>query len=216
MLGLVEAHDLVFLLDAQPHGLVEDKGQDQGDDEGIGAGCHNSNQLNHELLGIAGYQAGGTDRCKHTGEDGAEGTADAVYAEGIQGIVVFQFGLEHDAAIADQAGCSTHQQGRTRLYETCGRGDHDQTGHNTGTEAEGAGLAGVDPFSDHPGEAGSSRGNGGGGACQTGQPAGSVRGIDTHDGRTGVETEPAEPEQTDSQQGEGQIVGSHALLGESV
>ena len=136
MLGLVETHDFVFLLDTQTDGLVEDESDDQGNDEGIGTSCHNSDQLNHKLFGIAGQQTGSADSCKDTGYDGAEGTADTVYTEGIQGIVIFQLGFEQDTAVANQTCSETHQQGSTRLYETSGGGDDNQTGNDTGTETE--------------------------------------------------------------------------------
>ena len=84
MLSLIEAHNFVFLLDPQTNSLIEDKGYDYGDDEGIGTSCDNSDQLDHQLLGIARYQPGSTDSGEYTGKDGTEGTADAVNAKGIQ------------------------------------------------------------------------------------------------------------------------------------
>ena len=65
-------------------------------------------------------------------------------------------------------------QGGARLDETGGRGDHDQAGDDAGTEAEGRGLAAVDPLGDHPGEAGRRRGDGGGGEGQAGKATGRI------------------------------------------
>src|SRR5512141_42515 len=101
MLRLVEAPDFVLFFHPQTDGLVKNEGQYKSYDEGIGTGCHNCDQLDHQLLGVAGQQAGGTDRGKNTGNDCAEGTADTVDAEGIQGVVILEPGFEQDAAVAD-------------------------------------------------------------------------------------------------------------------
>src|SRR6266581_3621255 len=208
MLRLVETHDFIFLVNTQTDRLVENERDDQGYDEGVCSCGHNRDQLDHQLLEIARQQAGGADRGKDAGHDRAEGTANAMYAEGIKRIVIFEFGFQHDAAIAYQTGHQAHQQGCARLYKTGSRGDDNQTGDDAGTETEGARLAGVDPFGDHPGKTGGGRGYCRGGDGQTGQTARGVGRVDTDDGRTGVEAEPAEPEQADAQQGQRQIVRS--------
>ena len=120
------------------------------------------------------------------------------------------------AAVADEAGDEAEDESCARLHETGGRGDHDEAGDDAGTEAEGGGLAGVDPFGDHPGKAGRRRGDGGGGEGQAGQAAGCVGAVDSDDGGTGVETEPAEPEHTDAEHGQRQTMGRHPLLREAV
>ena len=143
MLGLVEAHDLVFLLHPETDGLVDDEGDDQGDDYGVGGCGTDRDQLDGELLDVAREKPGGSDCGEDAGQNGAGGAADAVHAEGVERVVVLELGFHQDAEVADQAPCDSHQDGGAGLHEARGGGDHDEARDHTGTEAESGGLAGM-------------------------------------------------------------------------
>ena len=92
-------------------------------------------------------------------------------AEGVEGVVILQFRLHQDTQVADDTGGDPHDQGGARLDKTGSRGDHDETGHHAGTEAEGGRFTGVNPLGEHPGKPRRCRRDGGGGEGQTGETA---------------------------------------------
>ena len=92
------------------------------------------------------------------------------------------------------------------LDEAGGGGDGDEPGNRAGDGAEGGGLAVVDPFGDGPAD-----GCGGGGEVGVDEGAGGQRA--GGEGAAGVESEPAYPEQTGSDEAEHQGVRRHGGLG---
>ena len=89
---------------------------------------------------------------EHAGEQGADDPADAMHAEHVERVVVAEHVLERGRRPeADDAGGEADHQGAARQHEAGGRGDRDQAGDGTRSDAEHAGLALGDPLHQHPG-----------------------------------------------------------------
>ena len=86
--------------------------------------------------------------------------------------------------------------------------DGNQTGNRTGGDAEHGRLTVRQPFREHPGE----RGGGGGDLRDGHRHAGRAVGGDR---RTGVEAEPADPQEAGADHGQDEVVGSHVVLVEA-
>ena len=115
--------------DAQADDLVHDKEQDQRADDGDAPGNADAGELVEHLAPVAVDGAGGhalaVDRVddaggKDAGEQRAEGSAGAVNAEGVEGIVVAEAALDlEDHEGAEEAGDEAdeqrgHRAGRSR------------------------------------------------------------------------------------------------------
>jgi hypothetical protein len=175
-----------------------------------GPGGHDGDELDPELSGIAEEQAvvaelvdrlGG----EQPGGQGPPGAAQAVDADHVQGVVVAEKVLEEHAAVADAAGQKPDEDGGHDRDESGGRGDGHQAGHGAGDESQGGGLAAMDPLHDHPAHGRGRGGHVGGGEGAGGQAVGGQ-------GGTGVEAEPAEPQDGRAEHGQGQVVRDEGLL----
>ena len=89
---------------------------------------------------------------KHAGQYCPKETADAVYAECIKRIVVFEKRLETDHGIADQSSQQPNHEGLPRHNVAGSRCDGDQAGDQTGGKTESSGFAFVEPLGKHPAE----------------------------------------------------------------
>src|SRR6516164_1708814 len=95
---------------------------------------------------------------QYTGQEGADGTADAMHAEDVETVVIAERVLEPGGTpIADDAGSDADDQCATRIDKTRRRSDRDQPGDRARDDAEHARLAFDDPLGEHPGKS-SSRG----------------------------------------------------------
>ena len=124
---LVEAHALIVILNTQPHGLIQDKEQHQGDDHGIGTGGNDAEDLDTELLEIAADQSCRADTGKETGCNSTPGATDAVDTEGVKGIIITEAVLHHHASVADDTRGKAHHQGPAGHDKTGSRGDDNET-----------------------------------------------------------------------------------------
>eukprot|EP00828_Plagiopyla_frontata_P046170 TRINITY_DN8114_c0_g2_i1.p5 TRINITY_DN8114_c0_g2~~TRINITY_DN8114_c0_g2_i1.p5 ORF type:complete len:120 (+),score=63.08 TRINITY_DN8114_c0_g2_i1:415-774(+) len=103
MLGHIHALVLFLVRGPEADGRVHHLEDDEGHDEAEGPGGDHGHELHPELVGVARDQPLGPDRCQHAGCQRAEGAAHAVDADHVQGVVIAEPVLEHDAAVADRA-----------------------------------------------------------------------------------------------------------------
>src|SRR5229473_7588738 len=112
----VEALDLLFVGHAQADQRIDDLEKDEGGDGAPGDADQAAPELGQDLAAIAVYKpplALAADRLdgEHAGQDGADETADAVHAEGVERIVVAHRPLEAGGAPeADEAGNDADRQ----------------------------------------------------------------------------------------------------------
>ena len=110
MLGLVDAGDLVVLGDPHADGLVEEEGEDRGDDQGVAEDREDADGLLAELVEAAAVEealdvglalAGG----EEADQQGADDTADEVDADDVERVVVAELVLQ-----ADGHGAQRHRR----------------------------------------------------------------------------------------------------------
>src|SRR5690606_37696935 len=82
------------------------------------------------------------------------------------------------------------------------RGDGNQAGNHTGSDAQGARLTVGDPLGEHPAQSGGSSGD-------LGNQHGHASGVVSSGSGAGVEAEPADPQHGGADQGVAQVVRSH-------
>ena len=159
----VEAFHFVLLGGAHADQQVADLENDQGPDDGQHPGYGDGNGLVEHLAGVAvdpAHGLAGVDVVdllggEDAGKERAQSSADAVHAEGIQGVVIVELLLDGgDHEEADHAGGRADQDGGEGFDEAGGGSDGDQSGDAAGDRAQHAGLAVVDPLGEHPAERG--------------------------------------------------------------
>ena len=135
----------------------------------------------------------------------ADPAADEVHADHVERVVVAELVLQADRQRADRTGDEAEDHGRDRGDEATGRGDGDQTGDGAGRGADQGRLAVPDPLHDDPAEHAGGRGD-------LGVEERDRRGAVDGQLRTGVEAEPAEPQQAGAERDERHVVRLEALL----
>jgi len=189
---------------------VEDEPHDGTDDERLdddeGERDTDAGQLREEQARVAGIEQatvvgpGQAGHGEEAGEDAADDTTDTVAPEGIERVIVANLPLEHrDREVADGAHDEAHEQRSPGLHETGGRGDHDETGDQTRAGADEGRLAVAQLLDEHPADHGSGGSHGGVEQGEAGDAIGGELG-------TGVEAEPAEPQETGAQHDERGVV----------
>ena len=189
---------------------VEENCRDEAGPQNRGA---NSPQLrdqlvNHHIFAGNGREDGVVDPalttecriCNDSGPDGTHDAANAVHAEDVERVVIFQLVL-HDRyeEVADSRCDEAEKDRRHRCCKSTCRCNRDQTCNRTCHRAEKRRLAVVQLFNDAPGD---SRCGGGDKGVHEGEGCDTVR----FKVRTGVETEPAHPEKRSADHGHGQAV----------
>ncbi|MCY1287930.1 hypothetical protein D9M70_369460 [compost metagenome] len=205
MLSQVEADGLFLFVDAQAHDHVQHLQDHEGHDAGVDHGEGHAFELDEQLGTDVFHGAETTQgrRCEYAGQQGADDTADAVYTEGVQGVVVAQLALQAGGAeVADHAGSQADDQGAHRADGAGSRGDGDQAGNHAGRDTQGARLTVGQPLGEHPAQG---SGSGGDLGDQHGHAGSTVGGH----GGTGVEAEPADPQHGGAHQGVAQVVRGH-------
>ncbi|MCY1287001.1 hypothetical protein D9M70_359840 [compost metagenome] len=205
MLSQVEADGLFLFVDPQAHDHVQHLEDHEGDDTGVDHCHHHALELDEELGADVFDRTEATQgrSGEDAGQQGADDTADAMHAEGIQGVVVAQLALQAGGAeVADHAGDQTDDQRTHRAHGTGGRSDGDQAGDHAGSDTQGTRLTVGQPLGEHP-----AQGGGGGGDLgdQHGHAGGAIGGYRG----TGVEAEPADPQHGGAHQGVAQVVRRH-------
>ncbi|AAW77739.1 PilL protein [Xanthomonas oryzae pv. oryzae KACC 10331] len=137
---------------------------------------------------------------EHAGQDRADDAAQAMHAEHVQAVVGTEQALQTgDAPHAEHAGSQANDDRAERAHRTAGRGDADQAGHHARGHTQGGRLALDDLLGQRPAQDGGS-------GRQQGVEEGQRRtGIGFQIG-TGVETEPAHPQQRGTDEGQGHVV----------
>jgi len=162
-------------------------------------------------MGIAEKQtvgSGGVDNFfrEQSGGDGADGSAHAVHAEGIQRVIVAEFALnDRNRDVADDGDDHADKHGIHRIDKTAGGRDGNETGHGPCCRAQNGRRAVVPPFNQSPGDAGGSRGDMCGHKSIGGQAIGGQ-------GAARVEAEPANPQKSGAQNGKGQIMRPNGFM----
>ncbi|MNZ66102.1 hypothetical protein D3C78_843140 [compost metagenome] len=141
--------------------------------------------------------------CEHAGEDRTDDTADAVHAEGIQGVVIAELALEAGGAeVADHACHQADHQGAHRPDGAGSRGDGHKTCYHPRGDAQCAWLTVGQPLGEHP-----AQGRCGGG--DLGHQHGHAGGAVGRSGRACVEAEPANPQHGRAHQRVTEVVRRH-------
>lgn len=211
--GVVESLDLGLFRDAEAaaddFGDAEGDGgcgaaPEDGDDDGFGL----DPELGTDGAGFAALAAEGF-RAEDAGEEGTDDAADTVDAEDVERVVVTEGVLEFGGAeVAEDAGGGSDGNGTHGSAGAAGGGDGDEAGDGSGGDADGGGFAADDPLKGHPGDDG---GGGGDLGDEHGHAGGAVGG----EGAACVEAEPADPEESGSDDGEGDLVRVHGGLAEA-
>ena len=208
MKAVIQARDLFFLVDPQPHHRADYLQQDEGDDGAIDDGGGDAFQLDQDLSGVSFQKprraADGLDG-EDAGQQRPGNAAQAVNAENVQAVVVAELRLQHHRApIADESGDKANDQGGEGIDVAGRRGDGDEAGDGAGNDAQHAGLAAANPLDNHPRycrRRGRDLGHGHG-------HAGAAVGGDR---RSGVETEPADPQHGGADDAQDQVMGRHVF-----
>jgi hypothetical protein len=151
----VEATNLILFRDAHWSEEAQHLQDAKADHKGISARNPNGKDLNAELVGIALNQTlhtvdGGAG--KHTGENRAKSTADAVYSPDIQRVVPVPCDSKLDGTVTDDGSSQADDRRCSRRHEP-GRGsDSCQSGNRAGHSAGHAWLLISPPRQQHPGD----------------------------------------------------------------
>ena len=202
----VKTRKLFVLRDAQTHGLLDHKENDEAHNAAVDQrGCDREDldaDLRHHRREFGARHGA---RCKEARQNGADHAADAVYAEGVQRVVITELGFDDgNHPEAEDAGNKTDEKCWGRFNEARSRGNRDQTCNRTGNHAEERGLAAGNPFGRHPGDGAGSRSD--------------LRDKDRHHSTfirsqtgTTVKAHPAEPEQAGADHRKGEVGRSEVL-----
>ncbi len=211
MLDLVDARDLVVLGDPHPDRPVDREGEERGDDERVREDRDDADDLLAELFHAAaveeargvGLDASGGEEAD---EDRADDAADEVDADDVEGVVVAELVLEADRHGAQDTGDDADREGAQGADGAARRGDGDEAGDRAGRGAEGGEGAVAQLLVDEPAEDGRCGGD---------------LGVEEHDRAdavvvaepgSGVEAEPAEPEEGRAEHDEREAVRPHRVL----
>ena len=130
-----------------------------------------------------------------------------MHAKHVQGIIVAQCPLQLGGRIETTNACGNADIKCTLWPHRAGsRGNGNQTGHGAGGDTQNAGLAMYDPFNRHPGNC---CGGGGDLSNQHGHACTTACG----NRRSGIETEPANPQQGGTDHRISQVMGRHRCTG---
>lgn len=194
--GSADFHEAAYYFD-------DDGGHDDGhDDTGDNAG-HLGNELGRvaveEAVGAGFIDGFGAEDAGHKS---APYAAHAVAAEGVQGVIVAQFGFNAgNEEVADHRSGDADEEGRISIDEAGGRGDAYEAGEDTGHEAQGGHFLMNDFFNDNPYKAGGAGSN----AC-IGQGLG--HDIVGSEAGAGVEAEPSKPQEAAAKAYVGNVMGT--------
>src|SRR5215471_18136987 len=143
----IKASFLIIWTDLQSHGAVSDPEDDPGHDEGVDD-CGDSQHCLAAKLSPATGLAGGvhSEAGKDAGEHDPDGAADHMHADDVEGVVVVEYVLQVDGAVAQQAGRGADDDRRPWLHVTRRWGDRRQAGDGTGGDAHPRWLAAAPPF----------------------------------------------------------------------
>ncbi len=161
-----------------------------------------------DLAGGVVHDAGAAERRVHqdAGAERADYAADAVDAEHVERVVVAERVLDHGAE--EQADHADHETEHDRTHRTgvTGRRCHrHKSGHRTRDCAEHRGMALDDPLREHPRQRRRR-------SCDEGVGHGERSAAIGFEVRSGVEAEPAHPQQRGADHGHGQRMRSHQVL----
>src|SRR5690606_19638060 len=189
----VEALGLDLGVHAKTHGLLDELEDDEGDEGRVGTRGEDADDVLDEELDAAEHEpvlaaCVPRRRGEDTRQDRARRATDAVHTEGVEGVVVAELALEHDATEAERAADEAHDERAGGTDEARGRSDDDETRDETGCRAEGGGLAVLPGLEDQPREDGCT---GGDLRVEQGETGQAVRCC----GAARVEAEPAEPQE---------------------
>lgn len=199
-LGIVDAHNFVFFRRAEGEAGNEVDGEedDARADEGVGEARDGVSKLVGNLDPVAVEPATGdlgetvemrnVVGSEESSEQVADQTANSVHGEDIESVIDFEKVLELGSVVAADTADNTEDNSRPGGNETGTRRDGNETGDDAGAEADSGPLAFETVVEETPGHAtngGSQVGNDGG---HDGAKVGAERG-------SGVETEPAHPEE---------------------
>src|SRR3954451_9300389 len=134
----------------------------------------------------------GAGAAEETDEQSADDSADEVHADDVERVVVTELVLQRDREGADGAGDQAEDDRADRADEAGRRRDRDETRHRTGSRTQRRRVTVAQLLDEDPAEHGSRRRRVRVDEGDTGEVAGSQR-------RTGVEAEPAEPQQPGTQ-----------------
>src|SRR6516162_1280252 len=132
----IKAGFLILWTYSQSHGVVGGPEDDPGHDEGVGD-CGDSQHCLAAQLSPAAGLAGGVhcEAGKDAGEHDPDGAADHMHADDVEGVVVVEYVLQVDGAVAQQPGRGADDDRRPRLHVTRRWGDRRQPGDGTGGNA---------------------------------------------------------------------------------
>src|SRR5215469_17558655 len=143
-----------FGVDTQTNRQVDQFEQDQRGDRVIDGDDRDAIELRNHLMRIAVDQAALTFAAhpgygQHAGQEGADGTADAMHAEDVKTVVIAKCALEPGGTpIAYDAGGYADDQGAARDRKSRCRSDRDQPGDRTRDNPEYTWLAFDGPLGD--------------------------------------------------------------------
>ena len=208
MLGLVDTCALFLFADAEADGLVQQQTDEQGHDQ-----LKNSTKGTHclppQLVDAAAVEqtvdAGRCGLgCQEADREGAPETTEQVDADHVERVVIAELVLQSDGQRTDHASENTDDDRAHGRDRGAGRSDGDQSGDDAGRGAKRGGMAVADALGDQPAQ-----------ACGTSGDHGvhpdHRRGVARGDGGTGIEAEPAEPQQTGAEHDQGQVVRPHRI-----
>src|SRR3974390_2070511 len=203
MQGEVQTFALHFAGDAQSDDRIDDLQQDQRDYGVVHDHDGYALDLVDHLARVAFDQAGGAtilgDR-EHAGQQCADHATYALDAKAVERVVRTEDPLEaRGAPVAENAGGDADHHRTDGADIARGRGDGDEAGDGARADADDGGFAACNPLNQHPGE---SRDR----SCDLGHGHRHARLHAGGDGGSGVETEPANPQQRGADEGEHHVV----------
>ena len=206
MLREIESDELVFFRHAQRCEEARDRQADQRADDSDADGDDDPGELSEEETGVAENQPVPlrhvVDRreAEEPGGDAAPDAAEAVAAEGIQGIIDLQtFFDQRDAKIADRTGQRADDEACPDRHKSCARRDCHKPDDKPGGGADEGWLFVLDRVDRHPHE------HGRGGSDRRGHKRVGSEAVGRQ-GAAGVETKPAKPEHRRAEHHERNVV----------
>ena len=210
VLSEVDTGGLVFGAEAEAHHPVDQFREDERHRECIERDDDNGERLLAQLAEAAAVQQTPRARChdrrgEQSDQRHSDNPADEVHTDHIERIVIVEAEFRSHRERAHDPRRETHDRRAERVDGSAGRGDGDQSGDHTGCRAERGGPAVPDLFDREPAEHAEAARNERIEEDGRGKPVGGQR-------RTGIEPEPAEPQQPDTEQDERQIMWPHGVF----
>ena len=144
MLRLIEAGEFLVAADSEAHDVVEQFGETERDDAGVGDDRHDGDDLADDKAPISEEQTVDTTHAgvgEEAEQHATDDATDHVDADDVEAVVVTELRLELDGEVAADRSDEAEDDRRKTADETGCRGDGDETGDDTRGPAERRGVA---------------------------------------------------------------------------